>query len=475
MCLYKFSPRIDLVFIRQSSVTVFVFTLNMITIVQYRIAIGGFAYAHAGFKCKGSKVNFWASALHKACLPDITFDVKVASLICFMLLIQQGIEPHPGPMTNEQLHAKMTDRFDELTQELRTVRGELDAFKTTISNDVKRSLDEIGKLRNDVDSNKREIDDLYKYIDEISTTHKDEVNLLKTRSIEQELQIEKQEIYSRRENVIMKGMEEKEDEDVLETVLNTLNAENSGEKFVKADFQRVHRLGRHETGKTRPVIARFVNFGKKQEVIKNKHKIKEKKNVKVTNDLTTKQRDILTFMNQKYPSDSFWFRGDQLIRNNVRYDTAEYYSGETASRQHGGAAWRGDNWRDTGHGAGYSGPGGRGGRGGRGGWRRGRGGGISHGGSGDGGRGRGTGGGSGTPGGGVGSTGTPGGAGFSAFGLGGSGGGGRGGGVGGGGSRTRSGSRYGSDASSGGTGDADAHGGGGSGSGDPNAESQGLV
>ena len=270
----------------------------------------------------------------------------------------------------------------------------------------------------------------------------------------------------------MKGMEEKEDEDVLEAVLNTLNAENSGEKFVKADFQRVHRLGRHETGKTRPVIARFVNFGKKQEVIKNKHKIKEKKNVKVTNDLTTKQRDILTYMNQKYPSDSFWFRGDQLIRNNVRYDTAEYYSGETASRQHGGAAWRGDNWRDTGHGAGYSGPGGRGGRGG---WRRGRGGGISHGGSGDGGRGRGTGGGSGTAGGGVGSTGTPGGAGFSAFGLGGSGGGGRGGGVGGGGSRTRSGSRYGSDASSGGTGDADAHGGGGSGSGDPNAESQGLV
>ena len=271
----------------------------------------------------------------------------------------------------------MAVKFDDLKSELRDLRKDISKI-SSVSNDVKIALEGLNNLKADVEKNKEDINKMYDYNNELYTTHKDEVNKLKARVMEQEQRIEKQEIYSRRENVLLKGIEEKEDEDVFEAVLNTLNIDDKDDKIVKSDLQRVHRLGRKESGKNRPIIARFVSYGKKQDVIKNKKEIKDKKNVKITNDLTARQRDILFVMSQRYPSDSFWFRGDQLIRNNVRYDTAEYYSGETASRQHGGAAWQGDSsrgagqgdsWRGTGRGAGYRGRGGRGGLG------RGRGGG----------------------------------------------------------------------------------------------------
>ena len=53
-----------------------------------------------------------------------------------------------------------------------------------------------------------------------------------------------------------------------------------------SDFQRVHRLGKPMQGKTRPVIVRFVNFSKKLAVLKSKQAIKDKQDVKITNDLT---------------------------------------------------------------------------------------------------------------------------------------------------------------------------------------------
>ena len=290
------------------------------------------------------------------------------------LLLSGDIEVNPGPpFTLEDLAVK----FDDLKSELRDLRKDISKI-SSVSNDVKIALEGLNNLKADVEKNKEDINRMYDYNNELYTTHKDEVNKLKARVMEQEQRIEKQEIYSRRENVLLKGIEEKEDEDVFEAVLNNLNIDDKDDKIVKSDLQRVHRLGRKESGKNRPIIARFVSYGKKQDVIKNKKEIKDKKNVKITNDLTARQRDILFVMSQRYPSDSFWFRGDQLIRNNVRYDTAEYYSGETASRQHGGAAWQGDSsrgtgqgdgWRGTGRGAGYRGRGGRGGLG------RGRGGG----------------------------------------------------------------------------------------------------
>ena len=91
---------------------------------------------------------------------------------------------------------------------------------------VKIALEGLNNLKADVEKNKEDINKMYDYNNELYTTHKDEVNKLKARVMEQEQRIEKQEIYSRRENVLLKGIEEKEDEDVFKAVLDTLNIDN---------------------------------------------------------------------------------------------------------------------------------------------------------------------------------------------------------------------------------------------------------
>ena len=133
---------------------------------------------------------------------------------------------------------------------------------------------------------KEEVEEVYRYTDEIYTTHEDETNTLKRKVKDQERLIERQEIYSRRENVILKGVRESENENVLDSVVKIMNIDENEHKVEPADFQRVHRLGKPMQGKTRPVIVRFVNFSKKLAVLKSKQAIKDKQDVKITNDLT---------------------------------------------------------------------------------------------------------------------------------------------------------------------------------------------
>ena len=93
---------------------------------------------------------------------------------------------------------------------------------------------------------------------------------------DQERLIERQEIYSRRENVILKGVRESENENVLDSVVKIMNVDENDHKVEPSDFQRVHRLGKPMQGKTRPVIVRFVNFSKKKlAVLKSKQTIKD--------------------------------------------------------------------------------------------------------------------------------------------------------------------------------------------------------
>ena len=105
------------------------------------------------------------------------------------------------------------------------------------------------------------------------------------------LQLDRQEQYIRRENILIYGVEEnKEDNDDGEKVLFKI-ADELEINLEGKEIQRVHRLGqkRRNNGNPRPFIARFVSYKKRNEFLPNKRELKNiegRQHVFVCEDLT---------------------------------------------------------------------------------------------------------------------------------------------------------------------------------------------
>ena len=92
--------------------------------------------------------------------------------------------------------------------------------------------------------------------------------MLETRNRVLEEKLEKQELYSRRENVIIKGIEEKKGEncyDIAQTLFNKL-------EHGSYNLQRAHRLGKFNKNSKhpRPIIVRFQNYQDKRTIMKKR-------------------------------------------------------------------------------------------------------------------------------------------------------------------------------------------------------------
>lgn len=258
------------------------------------------------------------------CTHELTTSESLANFSFSSLLKDGDIESHPGP--EDVTNSDLATLIQELKGQMKTVNERISAMTREIAN--------LREMNEAIEENKHEISRLHDYIDELHTRQEDSFKNLHRRIDEQDRKQEKQEIYSRRENIILKGIPEEDDENVKNKIIEILNASDTGEKVNNEDFQRVHRVGKKEQGKNRPVIARFVHFVKKIDVMKSKEEIKQKKGVKVVNDLTFNQRKTLADHNKSHPQDSIYFKGDQLFINGVRRDP-DTRSGHDAWR-HGG-------------------------------------------------------------------------------------------------------------------------------------------
>ena len=252
------------------------------------------------------------------------------------LLISGDIESNPGPVSDDEFK-KFSERiekeFGDLKNDLRKATQEINELRNDLQS-VKGKVRTLEQMNDEIDIIRENTDKAFGYVDEVASTGRDMVNPLKDRVDYLEMKAEKQEIYSRRENIIIKGIDENTDENVLTTVLNHLNCTDSEDKLEELDFQRVHRLGKPEEGKSRHIIARFVQYQKKQAVIKNKEIIKDKKGIHITNDLTSNQRKTLHKLNERYPHSKCWYRGDQLMFDGVRRDPGELIDRQDTTAEH---------------------------------------------------------------------------------------------------------------------------------------------
>ena len=304
----------------------------MISIEQWRASIGSFS--HRKPKAKNSPVKtkspFWLHQLFTCISPDTNFDVKVASTVCLILLIVSGsVEPHPGPAANTiaELEAKMEARFLELMQENSKLRKEIAELKDF-------------KERTEKDSDR--LEELERWLNETSTTCNDSGRDIDQRLRSHDIKAERQEIYSRRENILIHGIPEDKDEDIEKRVVDALNssAEGDRDRLDGSDFQRIHRLGKNVAGKNRPVIARFTWFQNKLSTMKKKDDISSKNNIRLSNDLTNWQRSVLK-KHYENSQDKAYFKGDQFFINGNKSDPEQYSLRSEFNRYNGPSDNRG--------------------------------------------------------------------------------------------------------------------------------------
>ena len=94
--------------------------------------------------------------------------------------------------------------------------------------------------------------------------------------------LDRQEQYSRRNCLLIHGIDEENQENIDEVVINVLNKEMDEE-----DIDRSDRLGNRKPDKSkpRPIIIKFSRYNVRAKIFKNKRKLKGKR-ISVTEGLT---------------------------------------------------------------------------------------------------------------------------------------------------------------------------------------------
>ncbi len=243
---------------------------------------------------------------------SVSLTLKVIIALSLCVVLSGDVETNPGP------------EIEEILSEIRNMREEnkrnFQDIKKTINdvqNEMKTVKKDIEEIKDQMNTQQLDMDAVYEEV---------EANKIKINSLAEDM--EKMERYSRRENIIIYGITEREHEknsEIKTTVKNILN-ENSAEKaWVESDFVRAHRLGAKSpsSSRPRPIIVRLVNHDDKFIILAARDRLKNK-GLGVSNDLTQGQRDELQKLKEE--GKRGFYKGGKLhvdpnpppFRDNVR-------------------------------------------------------------------------------------------------------------------------------------------------------------
>ena len=104
--------------------------------------------------------------------------------------------------------------------------------------------------------------------------------------------------YSRRNCLVLNGVNESSDENTNEIIIKT---------FSEDDLNRSHRLEKpkRKDNKPRLTIAKFARYAVRREIFMNKRKLKEKR-LLITESLTSSRMQLLGYTQRKYGVRNFW-------------------------------------------------------------------------------------------------------------------------------------------------------------------------
>ena len=251
----------------------------MISTQQWRAVIGCFC-PHRGKPL----------SLRTICISGrpISIGLRVLLAISLCIVMSGDVETNPGPGYNDVM--KELKEFRQANEELlKDLKTEMTSLKKEVTN-----------LRTDLDTVKGRVDQCERDIDTIHDEFKGDMFTFSSRLERIESQIEKQEIYSRRDNLIFHGVPNEENETqttTQEKIVKLLNDNVPEREWSGDDFVRVHRLRSKQSGQ-QPVIARFLRTDDRYRVLNCRQQLKSNE-VGVSTDLTVKQRDQLNKLKQE--------------------------------------------------------------------------------------------------------------------------------------------------------------------------------
>lgn len=178
---------------------------------------------------------------------------------------------------------KGTRQYDEIQESLQAISDRFDDYEA----DRKKKDETINRLEN-------------------------EVSVLNVKVSELTSAVEKQEQYSRRNCLLLHGINENKDEDTDKISLNTLN-ENLQLELTELNIERSHRIGKPKpNGKPRPIIIKFVRYNVRRKVHERKKMFKGKK-ISITESLTAFRMSKLAEAREKYGFLNVWTSDGRVL------------------------------------------------------------------------------------------------------------------------------------------------------------------
>lgn len=197
------------------------------------------------------------------------------------------------------LAVDMSEKWAEKLDEILVKLNKLDSIETTLNNLCAKMTiveSDVSKLKDAArvtEDNLKKMDDGLQFMNTEMEGLKLKITLLETAKEDLHTQQLYAESYSRRENLKFFGLAERETKDnqegseaintrniLFEFLRNGLGIETPEKKI---ELQRVHRLGKPISGKTRPIIARFLRYQDREMVLRASFHLQDSE-VKVLED-----------------------------------------------------------------------------------------------------------------------------------------------------------------------------------------------
>ena len=221
------------------------------------------------------------------------------------LILAGDIESNPGPTLSQELqqvvdsiNQNMNTKFDDMNRKIDVMGQSLAEVKT----DVAKLNEKVSELERDMTDGMKDVNDRMAIIecgqesivqdqvttDETLASMADQIHKL-------EDELDRQEQYSRRENLLFHNIPLSDNESyttMSKNIISMLNDYVPVKRWHESDIVRAHRNGRSTSDKPAPVIVRFSHFMDKLDILKARKDLHDQ-GIGVSNDLTKMQRQAI--------------------------------------------------------------------------------------------------------------------------------------------------------------------------------------
>ena len=228
---------------------------------------------------------------------SIRVGLRLILALSLCIIIAGDVEVNPGPTINDVM------------AEIKELRVANDRHFNSLKDEISALRTDMNGIRRDLDIVKEKVKDTTQHIDQCYDECYGDIRSMRYRIEKLERQVENQERYSRRDNLIFYDIpgEKEESYDVTTgKLIEVLNEHTPDKTWTKNDFIRVHRIKSKRTG-TAPIIARFVRSDSKFCALGSRQRLKGS-GYGVANDLSQVQRDELQKV-KKEGRRGYWLNG----------------------------------------------------------------------------------------------------------------------------------------------------------------------